>query len=250
MISLTISTSNTSRVKRIVGGVDVDCGSQIRVVSLRDNSSRHLCGAVLVTKEVALTAAHCVQTPYQYVLQLSNLCDITPPASVLEVIKHPDYDKYTRAHDIAVLRINLDTHNITWTDDILPDTSFGLSGECIAYGYGSTDSNTKILPNRLKAARLKIISLDDCTDILGFYLAPRFDYGMLCALGDGEDTCQGDSGGPLMCSGKLQGISSYGLSCGILLVPGVYTSIGMHLPWIYHTMEFITRDTTKLNRTL
>lgn len=26
MISLTISTSNTSRVKRIVGGVDVDCG--------------------------------------------------------------------------------------------------------------------------------------------------------------------------------------------------------------------------------
>ncbi|KPJ08465.1 Plasminogen [Papilio machaon] len=245
LMCLTILTTDSNRVKRIIGGVEVDCGSQIRVVSLRADSSRHLCGAVLVTKDIALTAAHCVQTPCNYVLQLSNLCDDSRQASVLEVIKHSDYDKYTRAHDIALLRIHLDTHNISWSvDNILPNTSFGLSGECIAYGYGSTDSNTEILPDRLKAANLKIISLDECTDILGLYVAPRFDYGMLCALGNGEDTCQGDSGGPLMCAGKLQGISSYGLSCAVPTVPGVYTSIGMHLPWIYHTMEIIPKETT------
>ncbi|CAH2079311.1 unnamed protein product, partial [Iphiclides podalirius] len=77
--------------------------------------------------------------PCQYVLMLNNACvdGPLPKARVLEIIKHPLYDEYTRAHDIALLRIVLDTYNVTWTNDaILPNSSFGLSGERLAIkGY-------------------------------------------------------------------------------------------------------------------
>ncbi|CAG5046093.1 unnamed protein product [Parnassius apollo] len=220
--------------------------SQIRVASLRYAASfRHLCGAVIISPEVAITAAHCVQEPHQYELKLNNLCNAAsnskPDASVMEIIKHPCYNKYTRAHDIALLRLRFDESEITWPDNaILPNTSFGLSGECIAYGYGYMESKAEIFSDQLKAARMKIISLDKCIDILGLHVAPRYDSGMLCALGDGVDTCQGDSGGPIMCEDKLQGITSYGMSCGIPNVPSVYTSIGIHLPWIHNTIIYIS----------
>ncbi|XP_068633537.1 trypsin-2-like [Battus philenor] len=225
--------TTTFKVTKLVGYL----GSQIQIVSLQEsNGSLHVCGAVIITRDFAVTAAHCVQDSLQYQLQFFNWCadnSPAPQARVLEIIKHPEYNKYTRAHDIALLRIQLDRYDITWPDSsILPNTSFGLSGDCIFYGYGYTNIDTKTCSNHLKAITLKIISLDDCTDTLGPFLAPDVDGGMLCALGDGVDACQGDSGGPLICDEKLQGVSSYGISCAVPKLPGVYTSIGIHLQWI------------------
>nr|XP_032517544.1 kallikrein-8-like [Danaus plexippus plexippus] len=81
------------------------------------------------------------------------------------------------------------------------------------------------------------MSLDKCTELLGKYVAPEPNSGMLCASGNGADACLGDSGGPLICAGKLQGLSSYGLTCSKHGLPGVYTSIGAHLHWILGFLE-------------
>lgn len=65
-----------------------------------------------------------------------------------------------------------------------------IAGECTVYGYGYINSKNISLPKRLKFATLKIISLDECTSTLGEFVAPHFDSGMICAVGDGVDTCQ------------------------------------------------------------
>lgn len=53
---------------------------------------------------------------------------------------------------------------------------------------------------------------------------------------------QGDSGGPLVCAGKIEGVCSYGLSCGVRGIPGVYVSIGAHLNWIRSIMRDINQS--------
>ncbi|XP_045772700.1 glandular kallikrein-3, submandibular-like isoform X2 [Maniola jurtina] len=216
---------------------------QTGVASLRNaTDSRHLCGAFILTPYAAITAAHCVEhDPEEYSVYLNNYCtrdnEIIPNTQVLEVIRHPLYNRFTRTHDVAVLRLHL-TDDITWLNDtVLPNSSFGLSGDCMIYGYGYKDLHTKELSQTLLAANVKILSLDQCIESLGEYVAPTYDSGMLCALGDGVDACEGDSGGPLICAGKVEGIASYGVSCGVPGLPGVYTSIGANLHWLRGLLE-------------
>ncbi|CAH1638212.1 unnamed protein product [Spodoptera littoralis] len=233
-----ILLAQCGRVKRVIGAVDVDCGLQPHVASLKNSSSLgHLCGATILSPTSALTAAHCVtRDADQYLLQLNNYCshgDVPPKADVLQIIKHPLYNPITRAHDVAVLRIALNLSDVTWLSrSLLPTYTFGLSGECTIYGYGYKEVDSGATSEQLSAGTLRIVSLDECTATLGPYAAPRYDSGMMCAVGEGVDACQGDSGGPLFCSGSIQAVSSHGISCAVPGLPAVYTSVGPHLQWI------------------
>ena len=64
---------------------------------------------------------------------------------------------------------------------------------------------------------------------------------MICAGERGKDSCQGDSGGPMICyngdgSGYLAGIVSWGIGCGGLFHPGVYTEVSYFVDWISANM--------------
>ncbi|CAH0585729.1 unnamed protein product [Chrysodeixis includens] len=240
---------DSGRVKRVIGAEVVDCGIQPRVASLQNaTSSQHLCGATILSPHFALTAAHCVQKNEEdYILQLNNYCipegGKLPTATIKKIIKHEGFDPVTNAHDLALLRITLHLCDKSWLkESILPKSSFGISGKCTIYGYGFQDLDTKETSTELLAGSLTLVSLDECRSALGPYVAPDYDSGMMCAVGDGVDACQGDSGSPLMCAqGKVEGISSYGMSCAVPDLPGVYTSVGVHLNWIRDTMKAYDR---------
>ncbi|KAL0838828.1 hypothetical protein ABMA28_016862 [Loxostege sticticalis] len=238
---LCLKISLCGRVRRIVGGIPVECGQQPRVVSIRNSTTgKHLCGATLLSPETAVTAAHCVLQPKdQYTLQLNNYCvsenETYPKARVVDIAIYDKYDRFTSAHDISILQISLELDDVTWLkDSILPSSSFGLSSDnCAIYGYGQTTTDSRDLSEMLLAGRVATVSLDECIQRLQ-PVGPDYDSGMICAVSDGGvDACQGDSGGPLVCDGStLEGISSYGMSCGVSGLPGVYTSIRAHLSWI------------------
>ena len=61
----------------------------------------------------------------------------------------------------------------------------------------------------------------------------------LCALGaNGKDACQGDSGGPLVVRGGNSGadiqvgVVSWGIDCGIVGIPGIYSQVSTAYNWI------------------
>lgn len=69
--------------------------------------------------------------------------------------------------------------------------------------------------------------------------------GQICAGGEeGRDSCRGDSGGPLMNTFRddagqwyLEGVVSFGNSCGQRGWPGVYTNVAEYLEWIEETVR-------------
>ncbi|GBP23236.1 Transmembrane protease serine 13 [Eumeta japonica] len=225
--------------------------SHPRVASIRNASTgAHVCGATLVSAYAAVTAAHCMHALPLY-LQLNNYCapGITEPptAALCDVYIHENYNKYTRAHDLAVLSIDLNLDNKTWLEeDILPKSTFGLSGTCMIAGYGVNDVNSNETSEILRGSFAKIVSLDECTDRLGAFMAPLSHSGMICAVGDCTDACQGDSGGPLICEGVLEGVISYGLSCGVRDVPAVYTGLRGHLSWLRKKISMLNQMNMKI----
>lgn len=69
---------------------------------------------------------------------------------------------------------------------------------------------------------------------------------MFCAgyRNGGIDTCSGDSGGGFLCLPKkkqygwtVQGITSFGESCGKRGKYGIYTDVRKYLPWIRRIMK-------------
>ena len=98
---------------------------------------------------------------------------------------------------------------------------------------------------QLRGASVPIVSDPFCSarEVHG----ARFRSGkMVCAgaLAGGTDSCQGDSGGPLACADKTGrwtavGIVSYGVGCGIVNKPGVYTKVQQYVDWIDGVMRFV-----------
>ena len=103
--------------------------------------------------------------------------------------------------------------------------------------------------NVLNSADVTLIDFGECSGKISIfrYLIPRHILGWysrleiklngsihLCA-GDpagGIDACQGDSGSPLLCRDSshendwtLYGIVSWGVGCGEMYLPGIYTNI-------------------------
>ncbi|KOB69235.1 Hemolymph proteinase 5 [Operophtera brumata] len=107
----------------------------------------------------------------------------------------------------------------------------------VVAGWGITEQ--KIASSVLLRVSLPIITNEEIARIYSR---------QLCAGGvAGTDSCSGDSGGPLMYPGQVSsggvryvqhGIVSFGpRSCGIGVLPGVYTRLSHHMKWILDNMR-------------
>ncbi|XP_026479124.1 serine protease snake-like [Ctenocephalides felis] len=221
-----------------------------------ENSKKWTCGGTLISDEFVLTAGHCVFSPQDGEVRwirlgendISNEGDSeTQDFSVAEIIKHPQYKAPSRYHDIALLRLDRKAILNKFVIPACLHTEFNINHQkAIATGWGRTEYLGSTSQQLFKVT-LEMFSQEECNETYSAFASSRrlrsgiVPESQMCAGHHSEmkDTCQGDSGGPLQtylevpyCMYDLIGVTSFGITCGVVGSPGVYTRVSEYLPWI------------------
>jgi hypothetical protein len=207
------------------------------------------CAGSLIHPKVVLTATHCVVSAKPNNLKIVatgeeifyNLgSNEKNERNVAKIIKHPEYYSGGLYNDIALLILeNEYSFSSEFLNSIcLPPANKNFTGKkCLAVGWGE---NTELQSIPLKKVDVPIVDFQQCQDLLrktrlgtSFNLHSSF----ICAGGEeGKDTCKGDGGGPLLCLDYykfvLAGIVSWGVDCGVVDQPAVYTNVAQFKDWI------------------
>ncbi|XP_055921948.1 serine protease snake-like [Eupeodes corollae] len=218
----------------------------------KDRGIEFLCGGMLISSKIVLTAAHCVhrngKLPDAVFLGGNPLTEYRPHGnstfSIEYAITYPEYDSNQAYHDIAILGINNHRNKYEgfhpiclWSNEVLP------TNDTIAIGYGLTEFAGRDSKQLLKVD-LKVFPSEFCESF--YKRQKKFKSGIsnahLCAGDKDEikDTCQGDSGGPLIVKHNGRnlavGITSEGQACSGF-PPAIYTNIAPYLEWIRYILK-------------
>merc|ERR1719507_3010967 len=166
--------------------------------------------------------------------------------SVSKIQVHEDYNPYK--NDIAIWVLG---EPLVMDERVqavpLPTKLQESSGSCNVSGWGTLTSGGHT-PDKLMGVSVPVVTDAICRIEYPFQIADS----MICAGEHGKDSCQGDSGGPMVCynadgSGYLGGIVSWGIGCGGLYHPGVYTEVSYFVDWVEaHTPALPTDPPTTM----
>jgi trypsin len=206
------------------------------------------CGGTLVAPDRVLTAGHCVED-----LRVSELRayvgarnrerggyrydgrQVTP----VDVATHPGYrplDGGGPANDVAVIKLaepvlDVPLVKLAHVGDT-PLFAGGREATVLGWGVTRTDLRRAPLATRLQQGGLRILPEQSCGRTYGSDTSTFRRSVMLCARSriaerrPNTSPCVGDSGGPLIVGEDLQvGIVSFGISCGALREPTVFSRI-------------------------
>ncbi len=167
---------------------------------------------------------------------------------VKEIVVHPRFDVLEYNYAVLILEeeFKLNKHIDTICLPDKPDLRDGqyIKEGCVATGWGKTNFESDQYQTAMKQVKLPIVDNPVCQKQLrltelGFGF--RLHKADMCAGGKTEaDTCEGDGGGPLVCQHPrdtdryvLAGITSAGIGCGRINVPGVYAAVPDGLCFIH-----------------
>ena len=217
----------------------------------------NLCGGTLVSHQHLLTAAHCDDERFGFIMSSVILghvdlsTRVTLPGvevTIDKIISHPGYAQDPVAvNDIAMVKL---TAPVLFTDMIRPICVFqaedlgrdldGEFSELLVAGWGRTE-RARSSP-LLQFTELHQVNNDECDQDYGV-TGIRIRDTQVCARGENEtDSCSGDSGGPLMRHvvgdrWYLAGVVSFGTNECNSVLPGVYTNIPSYYDWILETLK-------------
>ncbi|CAG9856888.1 unnamed protein product [Phyllotreta striolata] len=221
---------------------------------------RWLCAGTLINERYVLTAAHCfTSTDYRLVnvrlgeFNISSpidcqgsLCNNPEDIGVEKIIVHYEYHNGSvdNRNDIALLRLS---RRVMYSKFIQPiclprlNEAAEIGDRVTVAGWGQTEHHS--MSNVKLKLEVPIVNHADCTKKYSHFL--NLASTQICAGGvKGKDSCRGDSGGPLMKAANddpstwyLEGIVSFGNSCGLQGWPGVYTKVESFLSWIHDNVE-------------
>jgi secreted trypsin-like serine protease len=266
---------------RVVGGRPVADGVYPFQAALlaepfgETDKERQFCGGSLIGPYEVLTAAHCTdfivpdeEVDDEFEIAVSDV-QVLVGRTVLSgdqgqrrdvsfITIHPDWDPAgTFSPDVAVIRLSEPVIGIDPVQLPTPGTdALERPGRVMTVtGWGNTvqqpvgpGGGVFEQPDRLQAARLPLLSADECAAAYSFEEPspdPETDTvvtepetitslvdteTMICAGEAGRDTCQGDSGGPMFLRSPTGsyiqlGITSWGFGCAALGYPGVYARV-------------------------
>ncbi|XP_062138477.1 hypodermin-A-like [Drosophila sulfurigaster albostrigata] len=215
---------------RVIGGVDTPIEKIPWQVSVQRNGSPY-CGGVIYSKNIIITAAHCVDKDYPmiYGVRVGSSTSING-GSVIKVAKITVHDRFTLdpiiEYDIALILLSSPlemgpTVKAIPLAESVPDD--GASAIVSGWGWTTTETN----PLHLQSGNVTILSREKCARVHGDRKITKVT---VCAASPGS--CHGDSGGPLVFNDELVGIVSYGEFYCPPNIPGVYTNVVELRKWI------------------
>jgi secreted trypsin-like serine protease len=237
----------------IVGGEEALPHSIPWQVSLRRKSDDfHFCGGSVLSANSIVTAAHCTEiwdSPGEVQILAGGHNNAQPDGleqrrDVAKLTVHEDYASLK--NDIAIWEL---TEPLLLDERVqpvpMPMPMQESTGSCNVSGWGTLHSGGQT-PDQLMVVSVPIVAEGRCQLEYPFQIAES----MICAGEYGKDSCQGDSGGPMVCynadgSGYLGGVVSWGIGCGGLYHPGVYTEVSYFVDWVEaHTPSLPDSPTT------
>ena len=221
-------------------------------------SSIYLASGSLIHPSVALTSAHSVHGKTANKLQIRagdwnlNTTNEGYPHEELDVesiVIHEQFNIANMRNDVALLFLQGAIDKKSHINIIcLPPQGYIFEDvRCFASGWGKDkiEEGGKYQVE-MKKNELAIVPNDICqTKMRQTRLGSRYRLhdSFVCAGGEGVDLCIGSAGSPLVCpiegsNGHYYqaGISSWGIGCGSIGVPGVYGNVSHFKEWIDQNM--------------
>jgi secreted trypsin-like serine protease len=226
----------------VVGGEAAPAGRYPWMVALSRG-----CGGTLIAPDRVLTAGHCVEDLRVADLRLFVGARNRRPGTyrydgiavrAVDVATHPGYRSLEGGGpnaDVAVLKLERPITEVPPVRLATPAQAAYFDGgspaTVVGWGVTRTDLQNAPLSTGLRRGALRILSDRTCRRIYGSDNSFRRRV-MLCARSrklsrrPNTSPCVGDSGGPLVIGGDVQvGIVSFGISCGALHEPTVFTRV-------------------------
>nr|XP_022321539.1 fibrinolytic enzyme, isozyme C-like [Crassostrea virginica] len=232
---------------RVVGGSNTEIAKWPWQASLRYNGG-HTCGAIIISPNYLLTAAHCVNGRTYALFDIEVGSSNRGSGTVYKlssIIEHSGYSGSSAGfpNDIAILQVqgSLVFTSTVQAANLPPSKSYNHDfHECYITGWGKIRGNQNSLPTTLQEAMIPAITNSECaTRMSGINGASIYDQ-HACNFDAYASTnaCQGDSGGPMACRASANdefvvvGIASWVITGCTGSYPSVYARVAYFLDWL------------------